>query len=226
MPEIAFIMGKSASGKDKIFHRMVEDEELDLQTVVTYTTRPMRVGEMEGVEYHFVSDEEAMQMKADNRVVEMREYNTVHGLWRYFTADDGQIKLHTQMKRENASDAGGCEPEEITKSESTDGNGKYIVIGTLEAYEKFCEYYGKEHILPIYIEVDDGIRLSRALKREMKQEVPRYEEMCRRFLADAEDFKEDNLRKAGIVKRFTNNGELDDCIMQVRSEILANIVGI
>lgn len=202
MPEIAFIMGKSASGKDKIFHRMVEDEELDLQTVVTYTTRPMRVGEMEGVEYHFVSDEEAMQMKADNRVVEMREYNTVHGLWRYFTADDGQIRL----------EAGG--------------NSRYIVIGTLEAYEKFCEYYGKEHILPIYIEVDDGIRLSRALKREMKQEVPRYEEMCRRFLADAEDFKEDNLRKAGIVKRFTNNGELDDCIMQVRSEILANIVGI
>lgn len=202
MPEIAFIMGKSASGKDKIFHRMVEDEELDLQTVVTYTTRPMRVGEMEGVEYHFVSDEEAMQMKADNRVVEMREYNTVHGLWRYFTADDGQIRL----------EAGD--------------NSRYIVIGTLEAYEKFCEYYGKEHILPIYIEVDDGIRLSRALKREMKQEVPRYEEMCRRFLADAEDFKEDNLIKAGIEKRFTNNGELDDCIMQVRSEILANIVGI
>lgn len=202
MPEIAFIMGKSASGKDKIFHRMVEDKELNLQTVVTYTTRPMRVGERDGVEYHFVSDEVAMQMKADNRVVEMREYNTVHGLWRYFTADDGQIRLEA------------------------DGNGRYIVIGTLEAYEKFCEYYGKEHILPIYIEVDDGIRLSRALKREMKQEVPRYEEMCRRFLADANDFKEENLRKAGIEKRFTNNGELDDCIKQVRSEILANIVGI
>lgn len=202
MPEIAFIMGKSASGKDKIFHRMVEDKELNLQTVVTYTTRPMRVGETDGVEYHFVSDEVAMQMKADNRVVEMREYNTVHGLWRYFTADDGQIRLEA------------------------DGNGRYIVIGTLEAYEKFCEYYGKEHILPIYIEVDDGIRLSRALKREMKQEVPRYEEMCRRFLADANDFKEENLRKAGIEKRFTNNGELDDCIKQVRSEILANIVGI
>ena len=198
MPEVAFIMGKSASGKDKIFTRMVKDKELGLKTVVTYTTRPMRVGETQGIEYNFVSDEEALKMKADNRVVEMREYNTVYGVWRYFTADDGQIDM-------------------------SDKKNRYIVIGTLEAYEKFCEYYGKEHILPIYIEVDDGIRLSRALNREMKQEVPKYEEMCRRFLADAKDFREENICKAGIEKRFSNNGDLEDCIAKVREEILENM---
>ena len=204
MPEIAFIMGKSASGKDKIFHRMVEDTELGLQTVVTYTTRPMRVGETDGMEYHFVTDEQALQMKAENKIVEMREYNTVYGVWRYFTADDGQIQL-SQL-----------EP-------TTEEKRRYIVIGTLEAYEEFCKYYGKEHILPIYIEVDDGIRLSRALNREMKQEKPLYEEMCRRFLADAEDFKEENIQKAGIKKRFLNNGELEDCIAKVRQEILTQM---
>ena len=204
MPEIAFIMGKSASGKDKIFHRMVEDTELGLQTVVTYTTRPMRVGETDGMEYHFVTDEQALQMKAENKIVEMREYNTVYGVWRYFTADDGQIQLSQ------------IEP-------TTEEKRRYIVIGTLEAYEEFCKYYGKQHILPIYIEVDDGIRLSRALNREMKQEKPLYEEMCRRFLADAEDFKEENIQKAGIKKRFLNNGELEDCIAKVRQEILTQM---
>ena len=199
MPEIVFIMGKSASGKDKIFHHMVQDEILGLQTVVTYTTRPMRIGETDGVEYYFVSDTEALQMKAEHKIVEMREYNTMYGVWRYFTADDGQIQL-------NSADNSGS---------------KYIVIGTLEAYEKFCAYYGKEHILPIYIEVDDGIRLSRALKREMKQDTPRYEEMCRRFLADAKDFQEEKLQKAGITKRFLNNGDLEDCIARVREEILS-----
>lgn len=207
MPEIAFIMGKSASGKDKIFHQLVEDKELCLQTVVTYTTRPMRVGETEGVEYHFVTDEAAEQMIKDNKVVEMRVYNTMYGEWKYFTADDGQISIQNEHRRD----------KEVHNGQ------KYIVIGTLEAYEKFCEYYGKEHILPIYIEVDDGIRLSRALKREMKQEVPRYEELCRRFLADAKDFQEENIQKAGIEKRFLNNDDLQDCIEAVRQEIITHM---
>ena len=144
MPEIVFIMGKSASGKDKIYKALMEDESLNLSTVTLYTTRPMRVGETEGVEYHFVDDAAAQAMVDAGRVVEMREYNTVYGVWKYFTADDGQIQL---------------------------GSGKrYVVIGTLEAYDKFCEFYGKEHLMPIYIEVDDGIRLMRAIHREQKQD--------------------------------------------------------
>ena len=62
MPEIVFIMGKSASGKDKIYKALMEDESLNLSTVTLYTTRPMRVGETEGVEYHFVDDAAAQAM--------------------------------------------------------------------------------------------------------------------------------------------------------------------
>ena len=58
MPEIAFIMGKSASGKDKIYKNLIEDESLKLNTVILYTTRPMRAGETDGVEYYFVNDEQ------------------------------------------------------------------------------------------------------------------------------------------------------------------------
>ena len=45
MPEIAFLMGKSSSGKDHIFKAVVEDESLCLNTITMYTTRPMRAGE-------------------------------------------------------------------------------------------------------------------------------------------------------------------------------------
>ncbi len=193
MPKIAFIMGKSASGKDKIYKHLVEDEALKLNTVRMYTTRPMRVGEVDGEEYFFVDDAQAVEMERDNRIIEMRSYDTVYGVWKYFTADDGQINLES--------------------------GERYIVIGTLEAYDKFCQHFGKEHILPIYIEVDDGVRLSRALHREMKQENPKYDELCRRFLADSKDFSEENISKSGIERRFYNNGEIDDCIVEITDVI-------
>lgn len=193
MPEIAFIMGKSASGKDKIYKYLTTQADLQLNTITMYTTRPMRVGETDGEEYHFVSDETARKMEQEDCIIEMRRYNTVYGEWKYFTADDGQIDLESGKK--------------------------YIVIGTLEAYDRFCSYFGKEHILPIYIEVDDGIRLQRALHREMKQEMPKYSEMCRRFLADSADFSEENIAKSGITVRYYNNGELQDCIDEVADAI-------
>ena len=196
MNEIVFIMGKSASGKDKIYKTLVEDFKGKFKTVTMYTTRPMRVGEKEGVEYHFVDDEKTLEFEKAGKVIELRAYDTVYGLWKYFTADDGQIDL--------------------TKKD------RYIIIGTLEAYEKFLEFYGKEHLLPIYIEVDDDIRLTRAIKREKKQEKPNYEELCRRFLADAKDFNEENIKRAGIEVRFQNNTKLEDCIKRIEDYILAN----
>ncbi|SEW45644.1 nucleoside/nucleotide kinase family protein [[Clostridium] fimetarium] len=196
MHEIVFIMGKSSSGKDKIFKKLIADEELKLNTIVMYTTRPMRQGESDGAEYYFVSDDTAAKMEAEGRIIEIRAYHTVHGIWKYFTLDDGQIDIN---------------------------KGKYIVIGTLEAYEKFCDHYGKEHLMPIYIDVDDGIRLTRALAREKKQEHPKYAEMCRRFLADSIDFSEENISKLGIKIRYFNNELLDGCIDQIKKDIIEKL---
>ena len=193
MNEIVFIMGKSASGKDRIYRELSEDKALGLNKITMYTTRPLRSGEAEGREYHFVDDDTAKRLENENKIIEIRCYYTVFGVWKYFTADDGQIDLASGKR--------------------------YIVIGTLEAYDKFCEYYGNEHIMPIYIEVDDGVRLIRAVKREMEQENPHYEELCRRFLADAKDFSEENIRKSGITRRFANNGEFDDCVDEIRQAL-------
>lgn len=187
MSKIFFVLGKSCSGKDTIFQYLRENKELNLRTVVGYTTRPMRVGETEGVEYHFVSENRLKEMKEEGKVIEFREYNTVHGKWSYFTADDGQIDI---------------------------GKKNYLYIGTLESYNDMVKYYGREVVVPLYIEVENGERLERAVKRERQQREPKYAELCRRFLADEEDFKEENIAKAGISKRYYNK-DLDECISEI-----------
>ena len=94
----------------------------------------------------------------------------------------------------------------------------HLGIGTLESYLKIREYYGAERVLPIYIEVEDGERLSRALSRERSEEEPKYREMCRRFLADSEDFSEEKIRAAGITRRFVND-DLERCCREIREFI-------
>ncbi|MCR4567225.1 MAG: guanylate kinase [Pseudobutyrivibrio sp.] len=178
MGSIYCIMGKSSSGKDTIFKLLLEREDIRLKTIVSYTTRPIRSHEKPGEEYNFVSIQEKDELLASGKVVEIREYNTVHGPWFYFTVDDGKLDL---------------------------ANNDYLIIGTVQSYVKIRDYFGKDKVCPIYIEVDDGIRLSRALERERAQEHPKYEEMCRRFLADQLDFAEEKLAEAEISNIFNND---------------------
>ena len=187
MGNIFCVMGKSSSGKDTIYKKLKEEYK-NLLPITMYTTRPIRNGEHEGVEYYFVSNEKFNEMKCENKVIEYRTYDTVHGPWTYFTADDGQINLD----KEN-----------------------YLVIGTLKSYQSIKEFFGEDNVTGIYVEVDDGIRLQRALKREMQEEHPKYEEMCRRFLADQEDFSEENLKSCEFEKRFENNN-LHECIEEIK----------
>lgn len=186
MGKIFYLMGKSSSGKDTIFKK-IREEIPELKTIVLYTTRPIREGETNGVEYYFTDEARREMLQKSGKLIESRTYDTVHGKWSYFTADDGQINLE-----ENS----------------------YLVIGTLVSYRKMQEYFGKEALEPIYIEVEDGERLSRALSRERQQEFPKYAEMCRRFLADTEDFSEENLKKCGITHRYINQN-MDVCIEEI-----------
>ena len=176
MSNIYYLMGKSSSGKDTIYKR-IKELHPELKTVTIYTTRPIREGEKNGKEYYFVNEEKLQQLLDDGKVIELRTYDTVHGPWNYFTVDDGQFDQDT---------------------------ADYLMIGTLESYQKMREYFGEERIVPLYIEVEDGERLMRALTRERMQKEPKYAEMCRRFLADEVDFSEEKLAEAGIEKRFVN----------------------
>lgn len=86
---IFYIMGKSASGKDTLYKRLM-DENLELLPCTIYTTRPKRDGEIEGLEYHFVDDKYIESHK--DKIIEKRVYNTVFGLWTYATIDDGKVE--------------------------------------------------------------------------------------------------------------------------------------
>ncbi len=191
MGKIFYIMGKSSSGKDTIYKRLMADEDISFKEIVGYTTRPIREGETHGKEYYFVTTEQMEGMRQEGKIIEHRAYNTVHGVWNYFTADDGQI--------------------DFTK-------GDYLLIGTLESYENICKYYGEDALVPIYVYVDDGVRLDRALRRERMQKEPKYAEMCRRFLADEADFSEENIMRNRIEKRFENN-QLEQCIEEIKAYI-------
>lgn len=192
MGKIYCIMGKSSSGKDTLYKMLLEDTALSLKTIVSYTTRPMRAGEKDGVEYHFCKEEQLQQLERAGKVIEQRAYHTVLGVWKYFTVDDGQVKLQ---------------------------DNDYLVIGTLEAYIKIRNYYGNDKVIPIYVEVEDGERLFRAISRERKQKHPEYEEMCRRFLADAADFSEDKLKKADIKTRFINQ-DIQETEQEIKAFLL------
>ncbi len=191
MGKMIYLMGKSSSGKDTIYKRLLGWESLHLEKVVLYTTRPIRAGETEGKEYHFTDEAGYLELEAQGRIIEARAYHTYHGLWRYFTVDDGSIDLENQ---------------------------NYLIIGTIESYRKTADYYGREKVLPVLLELDDGIRLKRALNREMQQENPRYEEMCRRFLADAADFSDEKIKEAHIERRFSNEN-LNHCLAEIKKYI-------
>ncbi len=188
--KIYYIMGKSASGKDTIYKELLKAYP-ELKEIILYTTRPIRDGEVDGREYFFTDDKSLDEYKKNGRLIEKRTYKTMYGPWSYATVDDGQVDIKKHS---------------------------YIGIGTLESYLKIRDYYGRDHVLPIYITIDDRTRLLRAIEREAKEEKPKYIELCRRYIADEDDFSEDKLTAAGIKSSYQNI-DLDKCIEAIRKDI-------
>ncbi len=191
MGRIYYLLGKSATGKDTLYKEILKRRP-KLRTVTMYTTRPIREGETDGVEYFFTGREELERQLASGKVIESRTYQTIAGPWTYYTVDDGQF---------NVADDESC-----------------LMIGTLESYEKMCAYFEAGKMVPVYIEVPDGIRLLRAVKREENQKKPNYREVCRRYLADEKDFSEENLERLGVTKRYQNT-DMEICVEEILRDL-------
>ena len=191
MGRIYYLLGKSATGKDTLYKEILKRRP-KLRTVTMYTTRPIREGETDGVEYFFTGREELERQLASGKVIESRTYQTIAGPWTYYMVDDGQF---------NVADDESC-----------------LMIGTLESYEKMCTYFESGKMVPVYIEVPDGIRLLRAVKREENQKKPNYREVCRRYLADEKDFSEENLERLGITKRYQNT-DMEICVEEILRDL-------
>ncbi len=191
MGKLFYLMGKSASGKDSLLADLRAFFGDRLRSVVLYATRPIRTGETDGKSYHFLTNEEFRKKEAAGEVIESRLYHTVYGPWIYATMNDGQIQ-----------------PDRYS----------YLMVGTLESFMATRRFFGEDTVVPLYVEVENGERLARALRRERAEEHPRYAELCRRFLADEEDFSEAKLAEAGITRRFVNDDRCR-CFRELRDAV-------
>ena len=185
MKKIFCLVGKSASGKDTIHNEILKNYEEKLSRVVLGTTRPMRSGEKDGVDYHFMSDAELETLEKEGKVIEKRQYNTMQGIWSYFTL-------------------------EFELSDNKD----HILITTLEGAHSITARYGKECVRVIYLDIDDKERLLRCIERESKQSNPDYSEVCRRFIADQKDFDEDKINAFDNIYYIDSSKTIKECLLQ------------
>lgn len=85
--KVITLTGSSASGKDFLLNEILKDNK-GVKPVISVTTRPKRDGEVDGVDYKFISIEEFSRLLSAKEMIEFREYNTVEGVWYYGVSKD------------------------------------------------------------------------------------------------------------------------------------------
>lgn len=138
---IRVYMGKSAAGKDFLQHK---DMDAGLKPIVSYTTRPMRDGEVDGVAYHFVDNEEFERLRLQRKFVESRSYHTlvnnVPDIW-YYAAP------------------------------WVDPDDDWVTVLDLDGARAFLTAYGTPKVELILVEADEETRRKRAMSRGGFDEV-------------------------------------------------------
>lgn len=150
-PKLLVLFGESGSGKDTIEKWLVHT--CHFHKAISYTTRPPREGEIDGIDYHFVSAEEFMKLVKTKEIIEYFTFND----WYYGTA----------------------------KSEILPNRINVITVDSFRA-ETLVLQCPEVDAIAVWIKTADKTRLLRNLKRESS---PNCKEICRRFLADLQDYK-------------------------------------
>lgn len=192
MYKLFCLVGKSNTGKDTLAEALLGVPELGLSRLVLYTTRPRRPMDTEGETYHFVSPDQLEVLIRERGLIERRDYHTEHGLWTYCTLSDAEAQAHR------------------------------LTVTPLPALCAYREHFGHSAVVPLYIEVPDQDRLLRAIRREANNKSPCYAEVCRRYLADEQDFSRENLSECGIGRLFSNI-DFETCLTELTAEIRREI---
>ena len=129
--KIIAISGFSGAGKDTIAKDVAK--LFDLNIVVSYTTRPRRPNEEDGVDYFFVSDNEFCTKLIKNQLVEARCYETVFGNWFYGVGKDKFLN-----------------------------NKINIIVLDDTGYEQLVKHFGHKNVTGIFIDTPDELRKERA----------------------------------------------------------------
>lgn len=164
-PTIVSLIGCSSSGKDAVLKEMLKQNPKTLKGLVSHTTRPMRKGETEGKEYHFISKKEFEDKLGAGEFVEYRTYNIANGETWYYGLSQTEIDINS--------------------------DNIYVGIFDINGYWSLVDEYGKENVFPVYIDCDVVIRLERALSREgITPGTEKYREVLRRLYADSEEIEQ------------------------------------
>lgn len=155
------LCGKSSAGKDKLQSIM---EDKCFQSLVSTTSRPMRDGEVNGIQYNFTTREGFEKLIETDMLIEYRTYNVLNN----GDADVWYYGLPKQNLLEN---------------------GNYVVVLDFQGVEEFTKYYGRENCYIVYVDVDDATRTERAKKRGSFDQA----EWDRRMIADEKDFPQDKI---------------------------------
>ena len=181
---IYILVGKSSSGKDYIMKKMVA--EYGIQPIISYTSRPMRDGETNGVEYHFVSREYFKHLIEYDLLIEYRSYATlvdnIPDIWYYGL-----------------------------KKDLFDDNKRYVVILDIQGAKDFIEYYGKDKCKVAYVHCDDDVRLQRAEIRGGFN----LSEWRRRLDDDTNVFSQDKLADVVDVYVDNTDTDVNDIIGEI-----------
>lgn len=135
---VIVLLGKTSSGKDTICNQLIQK---GYKKLVTYTTRPMRPGEVQDETYHFISKEEFETLISKGFFAEYTSYNTVNGVWYYGSAIDDY-----------------------------ESNLDLIIILNPSGYEQILKNLNKEDITSFYIYSNIKTIKNRLKKRGDKEE--------------------------------------------------------
>lgn len=179
--KIICIVGKSSSGKDTIYRRVLDRFSFSLKPIVTWTTRNKRNGEEDGVAYHFTDDTTFQGLLQEGKVIEYRAYNSFGKILTYFTC------------------------KEDFKDDSV-----YIAVTSLAQVNKYSNYFGSRNVFPIFVNVEDRVLLDRALDR-CKVTGESYKEVCRRYISDCEEWENNTFESGLTVFIVNNDNLDECC---------------
>lgn len=162
MFKIIVLVSPSGAGKDTILNELVSRKFVE--PIVSTTSRPMRQGETNGIEYNFVDEETAINKLDSDDFIEYRLYDVQDGSRWIYGVEKGSFDVNN--------------------------NTTYCVIldfQGLKQMEKYLYGLGKEDsLISIYIDVPLQERLRRSLHREGGLTDLKCLEICRRALDDNE----------------------------------------
>lgn len=189
---ITVLVGMSASGKDTIAKEL---QQIGFNPLLSCTTRPMREGEREGVDYHFLSREEFLKRRSEGKFLECREYdvfeNGYPAKWYY-----------------------------ATPKEELDPNKDYVRIVDPSGCKALLNHYGTQNCFVVNVLADDRLREKRAMERGGFDK----KEWDRRFADDFQKFSKsvmEPLVNHYCYNDLTNVHSLPDTVLSVQKALWA-----